>query len=209
VGDEVLADLRTRIRNTRWPRGGAGFDDSLDVVGVHLAGGAFGALPSPSLGVDVAGSGVGCQPRTSDLVCSSLSGGMAQYRGQEGFPVEPVHGCGRVRDHAGRARDGAREGDLPDSFAAAAPPQEVAILPDVELARRDRIVGVALIALLDQDGASRDRSCQQFFRFCPLLRKVHVDPAARERAAAEERHAVRVIPVQVAEQQRAAERLAA
>jgi hypothetical protein len=32
----------------------------------------------------------------------------------------------------------------------------VAVLPDVELARRDRIVGVALIALLDQDGASRN-----------------------------------------------------
>ena len=73
---------------------------------------------------------------------------MAQDRGQEGFPVEPVHGCGRVRDHAGRAGDGAQEGDLPGSFAAAAPPQEVAILPDVELARRDRIVGVALIALV-------------------------------------------------------------
>jgi hypothetical protein len=50
---------------------------------------------------------------------------------------------------------------------------------------------------------------QQFFRFHSLLGQVHVDPAAGECAAAEERHAVRVIPVQVAEQQRAAERLAA
>jgi hypothetical protein len=52
----------------------------------------------------------------------------------------------------------------------------------------------------------RDRPGQQFFRVHSLLGKVHVDPVAGKRAAAEERHAVRVIPVQVAEQERAAER---
>ena len=61
---------------------------------------------------------------------------MAKYRGQERFGVEPAHGCGRVRDHAGRAGDGAQQGDLPDAFAPAAAPQEVPVLPCVEFADR-------------------------------------------------------------------------
>ena len=67
---------------------------------------------------------------------------MAKYRGQEGFGVEPVHGCGRVRDHAGCAGDGAQQGDLPDAFAPAAAPQEVPVLPGVEFAGCDRVVGI-------------------------------------------------------------------
>lgn len=71
---------------------------------------------------------------------------MAKYRCQEGFSAEPVYGCGAVRDHAGCAGDRAQQGYLPDSFAAAAAPQEVVVLQGVEFARDDGIVGVILIA---------------------------------------------------------------
>jgi hypothetical protein len=68
---------------------------------------------------------------------------------------------------------------------------------------------VAELRRADREMRGRDRPCQQFFGVHSLLRQVHVDPVAGNRAAAKEGHAVCVVPVQVAEQDGAAERLAA
>ena len=80
---------------------------------------------------------------------------MAEDRGQERYPAELVHGGGRVRGHGRRARDGAQQRDLPHSFTASAPAQELPVLARVEFTRGDGIVGIAHVALPDQHGAGR------------------------------------------------------
>src|SRR5262245_52216119 len=76
--------------------------------------------------------GVGGQLRVGDAVRLSLGGGVAEHRGQEGFPGEPVHRAAGLRDDTGRAEDGAQQRDLPDSLAAPAAPQETPVPDDVE-----------------------------------------------------------------------------
>ena len=75
----------------------------------------------------------GCEPGAGDAVGLPLGGGVAEDRGQEGFPVQLVDGGGGVRHHGGGARDVAQQGDLADSLAASAPTQEVPVLGGVEL----------------------------------------------------------------------------
>jgi len=86
--------------------------------------------------------GTGYEPGVGDAVGLAEGGGMAGDRGQEGLPVHLVDGGGGVHYHGGRARDGPQQRDLPHSLSAAAPAQEVPVLPDVELAGGDRAVGV-------------------------------------------------------------------
>src|SRR5580693_4659004 len=72
----------------------------------------------------VAACSVSCQRGVGDAVCLSLSGGVAEYRGQEGLPGELVYRRVGVSGDAGRAGNGAQQRDLPDSLATPAPPQE-------------------------------------------------------------------------------------
>jgi hypothetical protein len=78
---------------------------------------------------------------------------VARHCGQEQVPVQLVHGGVRVGDHAGRARDGAQQGDFPDPLAAPDASQELPVLPGVQLTGGDGVVGIPLVALLDQDPA--------------------------------------------------------
>src|SRR5262249_14295163 len=85
-----------------------------------------------------------------------VGGGVAEHGGQEGLAVEPVHGCGRVRGDGGGTRDVAQQGNLSYAVAAPAPAQEMAVLLDIELAGRDRVVGSSGLAWADKHGACRD-----------------------------------------------------
>lgn len=99
-------------------------------------------LRSP-MGLAVAGSSAGCQACVGDAVGFALGSGVTEDGGQEGLPVEVVHGGIGVRDHGGGARDGPRQRALSSSFAAPAPPQEMTVPHSVKLAWGRCIVGIS------------------------------------------------------------------
>jgi hypothetical protein len=79
------------------------------------------------------------------------------------------------------------------------------------VSRLDRAERPAAAEFLGPDGEVRRRNGpgQYVFRVGVLPRQVDVHPVAMLRATAEERHAMRVVPVQVTEQHRTLKRCAA
>jgi hypothetical protein len=84
-------------------------------------------------------------------VCPPPRGGVAEDGGQEWFPSQFIDRRVGNSDDTRRAGNGAQQRDLSHAFAAAAVPQQVAILHHVELAGGDGIVRIAFVALADEN----------------------------------------------------------
>ncbi len=102
----------------------------------------------------VACGGTACQARVDDAARLPVCAGVAEHRGQEGFRLsrDTVAGVCAVTVSAHRT---AQQDDLSCAVVASALAQEVIILPDIELTRGDRVVGISVLALADQDGTGR------------------------------------------------------
>jgi hypothetical protein len=102
----IVAGRQVMLHGCLPSPGGSAAGDSLPVCRDCLAR-LSRARPGAA---SVARRGSGGEPRVGDAVRLPKSRGMAEYRGQERFPVELVHGCGGAGDQVavrGMARSSA------------------------------------------------------------------------------------------------------